>query len=101
MDQELLEILMESLRKIKGAAIIDQAFLQMGYIRSKGFDILSQAEINQVRRLRQQLTQDLATLALATDRLIELEQKYQDQLQRQQNLLNSLEAELQKRRSSS
>jgi len=101
MDQELLEILMESLRKIKGAAIIDQAFLQMGHIRSNGFDILSQAEINQVRRLRQQLSQDLATLSLATNRLIQLEQKYQDQLQRQQNLLNSLEAELQKRRSRS
>ncbi|MGV3642227.1 MAG: hypothetical protein ACO1NZ_17020 [Adhaeribacter sp.] len=101
MDQELLEILMESLRKIKGAAIIDQAFLQMGFIRSQGFDILSQAEINQVRRLRQQLSQDLATLAMATNRLLELEQKYQDKLAHQENLLSSLEAELQKRRSRS
>ena len=99
MDQELLEILMESLRKIKGAAIIDQAFLQMGFIRSQGFDILSQAEINQVRRLRQQLSQDLATLAMATNRLIALEQKYQDKLEHQENLLSNLEAELQKRRS--
>jgi len=101
MDQELLAILMESLRKIKGAALIDQAFLQMGYLRNQGYDILSQAEINQVHKLRQQLSQDLVTLALATGRLIILEQKYQDQLQRQQQLLASLEAELQKHSSRS
>ncbi|MGV3502314.1 MAG: hypothetical protein ACO1O1_01295 [Adhaeribacter sp.] len=73
----------------------------MGYLRNQGYDILSQAEINQVHKLRQQLSQDLVTLALATGRLIILEQKYQDQLQRQRQLLASLEAELQKHSSRS
>ena len=91
-------MLMESLRKTRGAAIIDQAFLQMGFIRSQGFDILSRAEIKHLRLLRRQLSQDLATLAMATDRLLELEQQYRDQVQRQQILVARLEAQLHQRK---
>lgn len=40
MDQKLLNVMVDSLRRISRESLIDQAFLQVVFLRDKGYDIV-------------------------------------------------------------
>ena len=94
MDQELLEIIMDSLNRFKDVSIIDRAFLQVGYIRKRGYDILPVSELKALRDQQLILQSENQNLANANNHLTEMETQYRLLFEKQQLHIATLEQEI-------
>lgn len=94
MDQELLEIVMKSLNQNKEVSLIDQAFLQVGFLRKEGYDIVLAADIKEIKKQQLKLEKEVISASAEISRLIKLNNIYQQQIEEQQLMVNSLQVEI-------
>lgn len=93
MDQELLNIIIESLRAISKESLIDQAFLQVGFLRKNGYDVVSKNHLKNLRAENQNLLSEIQVLSTSVKQLLDLVKRQKENiiyLEEENNYLKGL-----------
>jgi hypothetical protein len=80
MDQELLNVMIESLRRNSKESLIDQAFLQVGFLRKNGYDVVSRNGIKNLRVENQDLLLEIKELSISVKQLLDIIKRQKDRI---------------------
>lgn len=72
--------MIESLRRNSKESLIDQAFLQVGFLRKNGYDIVSKNGIKNLRAENQDLLIEIKDLSASVKQLLEIIKRQKDRI---------------------